>query len=53
MADVPVSDSYRLVFIVYNTLYNPADAGRPGPLLRERRAASDRRRAVPGRGDGA
>ncbi|WP_131786449.1 class I SAM-dependent methyltransferase [Protofrankia symbiont of Coriaria ruscifolia] len=48
-ADVPVEDIYRLIFIVFNTMFHdvpPVDPGRPGPLLRERGPPPHRRRAV-------
>jgi hypothetical protein len=33
MADVLVSGSYGLVFLVFNTFLQPAHSGPPGPLL--------------------
>ena len=48
-ADVPVPGTYRLIYVVFNTLFN-ADPGRPGALLRERRRPPHRRRLVRDRG---
>ena len=44
-ADVPVPGTYRLIFVVWNTLFNLLTR-RPGALLRERRRPSHRRRLV-------
>lgn len=41
-ADVPVQGTYRLIFVVFNTLFNPARPGRPGALFPERRRPSHR-----------
>ena len=49
-SEVPVSGTYRLIYVVYNTFFNLLEQERAGALLRERRRASRRRRSLRHRG---